>query len=157
VVAAADNDQPVTDVQTMDEFMETQSAQSRFTMLLLGVFSGVAFLLAVVGIYGVIAYSVAQRTQELGIRIALGAGKSDILRLVIGNGLALTAAGIAAGIAVSLAATRLMSGLLFETSATDPVAFVASAILFVAVAVVASYLPARRATRIDPTGALRAE
>jgi putative ABC transport system permease protein len=156
-IASADRDQPVTGVQTMQEFLETQSSQTRFTMALLGVFSAVALILAIVGIYGAIAYSVAQRTQELGIRIALGARKSDILSLVIGSGLALTLAGIAIGIAGSLAATRLMATLLFETSATDPIAFLASAALFLAVALTASYVPALRATRIDPTRALRAE
>ncbi|HLX43497.1 MAG TPA: ABC transporter permease [Bryobacteraceae bacterium] len=156
-IASADPDQPVTGVQTMEEFMETQSSQTRFTMALLGVFAGVALILAVVGIYGVIAYSVAQRTQELGIRIALGAGRRDILRLVISGGLGLTLGGIAIGLAASIAATRLMASLLFETSATDPIAFLASSALFVGVALTASYIPARRATRIDPTRALRAE
>ena len=116
-----------------------------------------AFLLAALGIYGVIAYAVEQRTQELGIRIALGARKGDILRLVISNGLMLTLLGIAIGLAASFAASRLISTLLFETSATDPVAFSSSALLFIIVAFLASYIPARRATRVDPTQALRAE
>jgi putative ABC transport system permease protein len=156
-LAAADRDQPVTGVQTMEEFLETQSSQTRFTMALLGVFSGVALILAVVGIYGVIAYSMAQRTQEMGIRIALGARRGDILRLVIGSGLLLTLSGIVIGLAASFAATRLMASLLFETSATDPIAFLSSALVFVVAALTASYVPARRATRIDPAGALRAE
>ena len=122
-------------------------------------FSATAFILAAVGIYGVIAYSVAQRTQELGIRIALGAEKSDILRLVIGSGLALSLAGIAIGLAGSIALmrlmSRLMSAMLYETSATDPLIFGASAALFLAVALLASYLPARRAAGIDPAEALR--
>ena len=108
-----------------------------------------------VGIYGVIAYSVAQRTQELGIRIALGASSADIFRLVIGNGLRLAVAGIALGLLASIALTRLIVSLLFQTSATDPLTFVGSAIAFAAVAVLASYLPARRAMRINPTDALR--
>jgi putative ABC transport system permease protein len=124
-------------------------------MLLIGIFSATAFILAVIGIYGVIAYAVAQRTQELGIRIALGAEKLDILRLVIGGGLALSLAGIGIGLAGSIALTRLMSAMLYETSVTDPLIFAASAVLFLAVALVASYLPARRATRIDPAEALR--
>jgi putative ABC transport system permease protein len=154
-IAAADPEQPLTEIQTMQERLELASASPRFNMLLIGVFSAAAFILAVIGIYGVIAYSVAQRTQELGIRIALGAEKSDILRLVIGNGLALTLVGIAIGLAGSTALTRLMSAMLYETSATDPVIFGASAVLFLVVALLASYLPARRATRIDPTEALR--
>lgn len=156
-VAAADPDQPVTGVMTMEEFLETQSSQSRFTAVLLGTFSGIAFLLAVVGVYGVIAYSVAQRTQEMGIRIALGARNIDILRLVVVHGVVLTVSGIVIGLAAAVAATRLLGSLLFETSATDPMTFLTSAALFVAVALVASYIPARRAMRIDPTTALRAE
>jgi putative ABC transport system permease protein len=139
----------------MEERLELASASPRFTMLLIGIFSATAFILAVIGIYGVIAYAVAQRTQELGIRIALGAEKLDILRLVIGGGLALSLAGIGIGLAGSIALTRLMSAMLYETSVTDPLIFAASAVLFLAVALVASYLPARRATRIDPAEALR--
>ena len=156
-LAAADRDQPVTGVSTMEEFIDTQNQQSRFSVLLLGIFSAVAFLLAALGIYAVIAYAVAQRTQELGIRIALGARSFDILRLVILNGLAITAAGIAIGLGASFAATRMMTSLLFETSATDPLAFLISAGLFVAVAMIASYIPARRATRVDPTQAVRTD
>ncbi len=110
-----------------------------------------------VGIYGVIAYSVAQRTPELGIRIALGAARGDIFRLVIGHGLMLTVAGILIGVAGSLALTRIMTSLLFQTSAYYPVAYLASTVLFLAAALAASYLPALRATRIDPANALRAE
>jgi putative ABC transport system permease protein len=154
---AADREQPVTEIQTMEEYLEKLSAPARFTTLLLGIFSGVAFLLAVVGLYGVIAYSVAQRRQELGIRIALGASQRDIFRQVIGGGLALTGAGIVIGVAGSIALTRAMANLLFETSATDPATFVMSAVLFTATAVAASYIPARRAARIDPTVALRGE
>jgi putative ABC transport system permease protein len=156
-VASADPDQPLTDIQTMEERLETASAPPRFTMLLIGIFAATAFTLAVVGIYGVIAYSVAQRTQELGIRIAMGAGRSDILRLVIGNGLILTAVGIAIGLFGAIGLTRVMPAMLYETSATDPLTFVISASLFIVVAILASYVPARRATRIDPTEALRAE
>jgi putative ABC transport system permease protein len=154
-IAAADPDQPLTEIQTMEERLESASASPRFTMLLIGIFSATAFLLAMVGIYGVIAYSVAQRTQELGIRIALGAENRDILRLVIGSGMALTLMGIAIGLAASIALTRMMSAMLYETSATDPAIFGGSAALFLAVAAIAGYLPARRATRIDPTEALR--
>ena len=137
--------------------MEAASAQPRFTMVLLGVFASTALILAVVGIYGVIAYSVAQRTQELGIRMALGAAKSDVLRLVIGHGLLLTLSGVAIGVIASVALTRVLSSMLYKTSATDPIIFSSSAALFFVVALIASYLPARRATRIDPTDALRYE
>ena len=154
-VLQVDKDQPVTNIQTMDELLATASSQTRFTMLLLGIFSATALILAIVGIYGVIAYTVAQRTQELGIRMALGAARRDILRLVIGHGLALTLSGISIGVIASLALTRWMSTLLFDTSTTDPAAFVLSAGLFATIALVASYVPARRATRIDPTDALR--
>lgn len=154
-IAAADPDQPLTGIQTMEERVQEASASPRFTMLLIGVFSATALILAAIGIYGVVAYSVAQRTQELGIRIALGAGKTDILRLVIGNGLALTLAGIAIGLAGSLALTRAISAMLYATSATDPLIFGASAAFFLAIALIASHLPARRATGIDPIEALR--
>ena len=154
-VGLVDEDQPLTNVQTMEEVVGSASAQPRFTMLLLAVFSATALILAIVGIYGVIAYSVAQRTAELGIRMALGADQGDVLKLVVGHGLRLTVTGIAIGLAGALALTRLMSSLLYQTSATDPIAFVASALLFTVIAMLASYLPARRATHIDPTDALR--
>ncbi len=154
-IVAVNRGQPITDVQTMDERLETASTQTRSMMLLIGVFSATALILAVVGIYGVIAYSVAQRTQELGIRIALGASRSDIFRLVIGSGLRLAIVGILIGLAASFALTRLMASLLFQTSATDLITFAASAAVFAAVAALASFLPARRAMRINPTDALR--
>jgi putative ABC transport system permease protein len=154
-ISAIDKDQPVTNIQTLEEVLESASAQPRFTMFLLGIFSATALILAVVGIYGVIAYSVAQRTQELGIRMALGAAKGDILRLVIGHGLLLTLSGVAIGTIASVALTRVLSSMLYKTSATDPVIFSGSALLFLMAALIASYLPARRATRIDPTDALR--
>jgi len=124
-------------------------------VILLGSFALVALLLALIGIYGVIAYSVAQRTQEMGIRRALGAQPSDILRLVVGQGFRLALVGVALGIAGAIGLTRLMTTLLFHVSATDPATFVAVALLFMLVALAASYIPARRATRIDPMAALR--
>ncbi len=154
-VAAVDRDQPLTKVQTAEDLLASANAQPRFTMLLIAVFSAAAFVIAAVGIYGVIAYSVAQRTQELGIRIALGAARADVFRLVIGSGLRLTAAGLAIGFEASIAATRLIAALLYQTSTTDWAAFAGSAVLFGAVSVIASYLPARRAAGIDPTEALR--
>lgn len=156
-IAAIDRDQPITEVKTMAELVESLSAGRRFTLFLIGVLSASAFFLAVVGIYGVIAYAVAQQTPELGIRMALGASRGDILRLVIGNGMVLTGAGIVIGVAASLALTRVMSGLLYQTSAYDPLAYCISAMVFTAAACLATYLPARRATRIDPAGVLRTE
>ncbi|HEY4837990.1 MAG TPA: ABC transporter permease [Candidatus Acidoferrales bacterium] len=154
-IAAINPSQPVNDIQSMEERLELSSAQTRSMMLLIGVFSATALILAVVGIYGVIAYSVAQRTQELGIRIALGAADADILRLVVGNGLKLAGVGILIGVVASLALTRLMASFLYKTSATDLLTFAGSAFVFALVAAVASYVPARRAMRINPTDALR--
>ena len=155
-VAAVNRGQPITDVQTMEERVASGSAPTRSIMLLITVFSATALILAVVGIYGVIAFLVAQRTQEISIRLALGATSSDILGLVIGNGLKLAGAGILIGLVASIAMTRLMASLLFQTSATDPITLLGCAGAFAAVAALASYLPARRAMRINPTDALRA-
>jgi len=154
-VLSIDPDQPVSAIKTMDDLLESSVGQQRLTLLLLGVFAGVAVLLALVGLCGVISYSVAQRTREVGIRRALGAQQSDILRLIVGQGFGLTLAGVAIGILGALALTRVMKGLLFGVTATDPATFVGAAALFLMVALAASYLPARRATRIDPMAALR--
>jgi putative ABC transport system permease protein len=154
-VRGIDRDQPVSEVRTMDALVDEEVGQRRLIVMLLGSFAGVAVLLAVVGIYGVISYSVTQRVQELGIRRALGAGKADILQLVIGQGLSLTLAGTAIGIGGALALTRVMKHLLFQVSATDPATFAGISLLFVLVALTATYIPARRATRIDPMAALR--
>jgi putative ABC transport system permease protein len=154
-IAALDSDQPVTNIQTVEELMDGSRAQPRFMMFLLGVFSAVALILAVVGIYGVLAYSVTQRWQELGIRLALGAERADILRLVVGQGLTLTLMGTAIGLISALALTRVMGSLLYKVGARDLTTFALVPLLFVAIALVASYLPARRATRVDPTEALR--
>lgn len=154
-VQALDRDQTVANVRTMDELVEEQVGERRLLTILLGSFAGMALLLALIGIYGMIAYSVVQRTQEVGIRRALGAQESDILRLVIRQGLALALSGIAIGLAGAGALTRVMSALLFHVSATDPVTFAGIALLFLVVALAASYIPARRATRIDPMAALR--
>jgi putative ABC transport system permease protein len=156
-IAAIDRDQPVTEVKTMEELIDSLTAGRRFTLFLIGTLSGAAFFLAVVGIYGVIAYSVAQRTQEMGIRIALGAARADIFRLVMSGGVALTVGGLIIGVAVSLALARVITSLLYQVSAHDMSSYVAAALLFVAAALLASYLPARRATRVDPSDALRAE
>jgi putative ABC transport system permease protein len=156
-IAGIDKDQPMTRVQTLEELLDSARASSRFTVFLLGVFAGTALVLAVVGIYGVVAYSVSQRTQEIGIRLALGATPVDILRLVLDQGMILAVSGIGVGLGVAWALTRMMTSLLFEVTTTDPVTYVVSAVLFTAVALLASYRPARRAMRIDPAVALRAE
>ena len=158
-IAAIDPDQPVTNIQTVDELMDGSRAQPRFILLLLGIFSAAALVLAIVGIYGVLAYSVAQRRQELGIRLALGAEKSDILRLVVGQGLALTMIGVGIGLVAALALSWLMasmlSGFLYKISARDLTTFVLAPVVFMVIALFASYLPARRATQVDPNEALR--
>ncbi|HTC33080.1 MAG TPA: ABC transporter permease [Bryobacteraceae bacterium] len=154
-VLALDRDQPIALVRTMDDLVEEQVGERRLLVIMLGTFAGVALLLALVGIYGSIAYSVAQRTQEMGIRRALGAQQGDILRLVVGQGLRVAIAGVIVGMAGAWGLTRLMKALLFHVSPTDPVTFMAVAVLFLLVALGASYIPARRATRIDPMAALR--
>jgi ABC-type antimicrobial peptide transport system permease subunit len=150
-----DRDQPVADVRTMDDLVEEQVGERRLLMIVLELFAGMAVLLALIGIYGVIAYSVSQRTQEVGIRRALGAQQSDILWLVVGQGLALTLAGIAIGVGGAFATTRVLQTFLFQVSPTDPATFAGIALFFLVVALAASYIPARRAARIDPMAALR--
>jgi putative ABC transport system permease protein len=154
-VSAVDPDQPITAVQTAEEIMDASRAQPRFTMLLLGVFSVTALALAIIGIYGVLAYSVAQRRQELGIRLALGAEKSDILRLVVKQGCRLALLGLAIGMASALALTRLMASFLYKVGAQDLMTFLLAPLMFLAIALLASYLPAWRATKVDPVEALR--
>jgi putative ABC transport system permease protein len=154
-VLAVDREQPVTKVRSMEEVLEEGAAQPRFTTSLLVGLSTTALLLAIVGIYGVIACMVTERTQEMGIRMALGAGRRDILRLVLGQGALTAGAGIAAGLAASFALTRLMTTLLYRVSVTDPLTFITAPLMFAAIALIASYLPARKATRVDPVKALR--
>jgi len=152
-----DKDQPVSNIRTMDEILAGSIARQRFSMLLLGVFAGVALLLAAVGIYGVMSYSVAQRTHEIGIRMALGAQTSAVLKLAVGYGLKLVIAGVLIGLVAAFVLTRLMSTLLFGVTATDPATFALISLLLISVAAIASYIPARRATKVDPLIALRYE
>jgi putative ABC transport system permease protein len=152
-----DKDQPVSDIKTMEDILSESVARQRFSMLLLGIFAALALVLAAVGIYGVMSYSVAQRTREFGIRIALGAQGSDVLRLAVGEGLKLVLIGVAIGLAVAFILTRVMSSLLFGVSATDPTTFITISLVLMSVAVLASYIPARRATKVDPMVALRYE
>jgi ABC-type antimicrobial peptide transport system permease subunit len=147
---------PVYNVATMAELVGRQTARSRFMMWLMGVFAAIALLLSVVGIYGVMSYLITQRTHEIGIRIALGAQAAEILRLIVGHGARLIAAGLVIGAAVSIALQRLIAGLLFGVGPTDASAGLAVALL-AAVALFACYVPAWRATRIDPLSALRHE
>jgi len=156
-VLQLDKEQPIANIRTLDQILSASIAQQRFSTMLLGVFAAVAMLLAAVGIYGVLSYAVTQRTHEIGIRVALGAARRDVLRLVIGQGMLLTLLGVAAGLAVAFALTRLMSTLLFGVSATDPMTFGLIALLIVAVALLACWIPARRATKVDPMVALRQE
>jgi predicted permease len=156
-VSESNGEQPVFDVQTMDQIVSDSVAGRRFSMLLLAVFAGLALLLATVGIYGVISYNSTQRTHEIGIRMALGAERADVLRLVVGQGLRLALIGIGAGLAAALGLTRLMSSMLYGVRPTDIVTFAAVSLLLAGVAVLASYVPARRATRVDPIVALRYE
>ena len=154
-IHAMDSDQPITDIRTAGELLDTSRAQPRFFMVLVVVFAGAALALAVIGIYGVLAFAVAQRRQEFGIRMALGAVRGDILRLVMGRGLALTLAGIAAGLVVALAVTRLAAGMLYGVNARDAVSFVAAPMVLLAVALVASAVAAQKATKVDPIEAMR--
>jgi ABC-type antimicrobial peptide transport system permease subunit len=154
---AVDGQLPVSKFRTMEQVISESTARSNFNMLLLTIFAGTALLLAALGIYGLMSYSVEQRTQEIGIRVALGANGSDMLRMVIGRGLLLAGIGLAAGLAAAFGLTRLLSSLLFGVKANDPIAFGAVVLTLAAVAWVAVYIPARRATRIDPLVALRYE
>jgi putative ABC transport system permease protein len=152
-----DKDQPISNIRTMETILAESIARQRFSMLLLAIFAGVALVLAAVGIYGVMSYSVAQRTHEIGIRMALGAQTMTVLKLAIGYGLKLVLAGIAIGLIAAFALTRVMSTLLFGVTATDPTTFALISLLLIAVAAIASYIPARRATRVNPIIALRYE
>jgi len=155
VIWSVDKDQPVSEIRTMSDIVSQAVARQRFSMLLLGLFAGLALLLAAVGIYGVMSYSVAQRTREIGIRMALGAQKRDVLGMTLRHGLQLVAIGVVIGIAGAVGLTRLMASLLFGVSATDPGTFAAITIILAGVALLASYIPAVRSMKVDPVIALR--
>jgi putative ABC transport system permease protein len=156
-VREVDGDQPIADIRSLDQILSSMAGEARFRTLLLGVFATVALLLSAIGIYGVIAYSVAHRTREIGIRIALGAQIRDVAGLVIWQGMKLALIGVGIGIAGALAVTRVLSSLLFNVSPTDPLTFIGVATLLALVALLACYVPARRATKVDPMIALRSE
>jgi putative ABC transport system permease protein len=157
VIRALDSQQPIGEVSTMESLLSVSVARARFSASLLGVFSILALVMAAVGIYGVMSYSVLQRTHEIGIRMALGAQRIDVLKLVVKKGVVLGAAGVAVGLAGSFAATRLMKTLLFEVTATDKATFAVVSVVLFLVTLLACYVPARRATKVDPLKALRYE
>jgi putative ABC transport system permease protein len=156
-IASIDKEQPLFGVATMQQLVDNSVSTRRITLILLGVFGGLALLLGAIGIYGVLAYSVAQRTHEIGIRMALGARGGDVVHMILAQGAKIAGAGVLIGIIASFGLTRLMTKLLFSVSPADPATFAAVAIVLVLVALLASYVPARRTLRVDPMIALRHE
>src|SRR5262249_38939745 len=156
-VWSVDPSQPVSNVRLLPDILSGELVQQRLGTVLLAVFAGLALLLASIGIYGVLSYRVAQRTQEIGVRMALGATRTRVLQLVIGDAVILSAAGIGLGLVGAFGITRLMATLLFGVSTTDPLTFAFVAAILVVVSLLASYIPARRATRVDPIDAVRYE
>ena len=156
-IESVDREEGPTRFATMTQVLSESVAQPRFNTLLIGLFAALAFVLSAIGIYGVISYDVTQRTGEIGVRMALGAQATDVVRLVLKQGLLLTFAGLVAGLAGAFALTRFLSGLLFEVKPTDPLTYVAVAGLLAVVAIAACLIPARRATKVDPLVALRYE
>ena len=156
-VSALDSDQPIYNIRTMDEIRGESVAPQRLNLMLLSIFAGIAFVLAIVGIYGVMSYAVTQRTHEIGIRMAIGAQPRDVFRMILRQGMLLTIIGIGAGLAGAFGLTRLMATMLFGVRPTDPVTFAGVALLLTAVALVACYIPGRRATKVDPVNSLRYE
>jgi putative ABC transport system permease protein len=156
-VRELDRDVPISNVNTMEQLVAQSVAQRRFGMFLVGVFAALALVLAVIGIYGVVSYSVAQRTTEIGVRMALGASTTDVLKLVLKNGMSLALIGVGVGLAGAFAATRMMAALLFEVKPTDVATFAIVSVGLILVALLACYVPARRAMKVDPLVALRYE
>jgi len=156
-VVGIDKDQPIATLETMEEVVSRSISNQRFTLLLLGLFASVALVLAVIGIYSVMAYTVTQRTGEIGLRMALGAQTQDVLKLVVGQGMSTALIGVAVGLAGAFALTRLMASLLFSVTATDPITFVVTPLILTGVALAACFVPARRAAKVDPMIALRYE
>jgi putative ABC transport system permease protein len=154
---SVDKDQPVANIDSMENIVAGAVARQRFSMLLLAIFAGLALVLAAVGIYGVMSYTVAQQTREIGIRIALGAKRRDVLRMTVKQALKLVGLGLLIGLPSAFILTRVMSSLLFGISATDPITFVSISLVLTGVAMLASYIPALRATKVDPMVALRAQ
>jgi putative ABC transport system permease protein len=157
VIAEVDKDQPVTNVVSMEQILATSVAQPRFRTLLLTIFAALALLLAAVGIYGVMSYAVTQRTHEIGLRIALGAQHTDVLRLVVGQGMKLALLGIAIGLVTAIALTHTLTVFLYSVTASDPLTFILVSLMLAGVAILACWIPARRAIKVDPTVALRYE
>jgi putative ABC transport system permease protein len=156
-VGALDRNLPVSNVTSMEQVIADALWQPRFNLQLIGLFAGLALALAAVGLYGVMSYSVAQRTHEVGLRMALGAQRKDVIKLVVGQGMKLALLGVGLGLLASVALTRLMKKLLFEVSATDFTTFAVISVVLTLVALLACWIPARRATKVDPMVALRYE
>jgi putative ABC transport system permease protein len=156
-IKALDPDLSIAGMKPMQQVVGESVAEPRYRTMLLGLFAAAALLLSAIGLYGVISYAVTQRTHEIGLRMALGAQARDVLRLVVGQGIKLAIIGVLIGLGGALALTRLMKGLLFSVSSTDPMTFIAIPVLLVVVALLACWIPARRATKVDPMEALRHE
>jgi putative ABC transport system permease protein len=152
-----DSEQPVSNIRSMEQAVTSSLSARRFTLTLLGIFAGAALALAIIGLYGVMAYTVAQRSHEIGIRMALGAERGHVMKLIVGQGLKLVLLGLVLGIAGALAMTRFLKTMLFGISPTDPMTFGSIAVMLTAVALLACWIPARRATKVDPLVALRHE
>jgi putative ABC transport system permease protein len=156
-VRRLDPSQPIADMVSLDQMVDRSTAARRFNMWLISLFAGLAFGLALIGIYGVTAYTVSQRTRELGIRLALGAARGDVIRLLLGEGLWLAGAGTTIGLGLAIVTTRLLASMLYAVPVTDPFTFAGSGALLIAAALLATWIPARRAAGVDPLIALRAE
>jgi putative ABC transport system permease protein len=156
-VKAVDPDQPIYNIRTMNEIRDESVASERLNLMLLSIFAGIALVLAIVGIYGVMSYSVTQRTHEIGIRMAIGAQPGDVFRMVMGQGMILALIGVGCGLVGAFALTRLMRTMLFDVAPTDPTTYSVITVLLTSVAVVACYVPGRRATKVNPVVSLRYE